>query len=278
MPDETAPPPLPQPAPRSSMSGASRVMLVVLTVIAAWPLLLQALHASSPELAVRFVVVAQHWGARAGVGLGVAAAIALLLFPPAPAWLRRFVERTRSAWTVDRAPLLRALQELQHFESAQRHYEVARMAWIRSDLGLAGPHAARAVQLDPALPQSWHLLGQVLLRAGDPRQAAIAFHNAGRLEPGHAFGQALLFAARATHLAGDVPAALRLFEQHEHQHGGSNRSHYWYGDALAEAGRRDDAGRQFAAAAAPPPQRLTAEENWFRALARVRCWRYRRSA
>ena len=86
-------------------------MLVIVALIAAWPLLLQALHAASPELAVRFLVVAELWGMRLAVGVGGAFAVALLLFPPVPAWLRRFVERTRSSWTVDRAPLLRALQD-----------------------------------------------------------------------------------------------------------------------------------------------------------------------
>ncbi|MFN3240881.1 MAG: tetratricopeptide repeat protein [Planctomycetota bacterium] len=258
---------------KAPVQWAAVLPIALVTALGLLPFVLYLLHRADPVLAVEATNALSSWTVRALLAGGACALLALLLYPPAPAWIRRFVDRQRRSWAVDRAPLLRARKELEHCETAQKHFEVARLAWIRTELPLVGPHAHRAVELDPSMPQAQHLLGQFLLEAGRPQQAAAAFAEAERLDPGHSFGEALLLEARARYVAGDREQALARFEQHQAQHGGGHRSNYWRAEALLAAGRREDAARAFAEAAKDPGQRLPTEENWFRALARVRCWR-----
>ncbi|MGC6489599.1 MAG: hypothetical protein ACON4Z_18280 [Planctomycetota bacterium] len=260
-------------APRAPLAWSSLAPLAAVWACALLPVGLFLVHRSDPVLAVELANDLATWSARLAIGGGVAGLLALLAYPPFPAWLRRFADRVRRSWTVDRAPMLQALKDLEHFETAQKHFEVARLAWIRTDLGLVGPHAARAVELDPSLPQAQHLLGLFLLRVGAPAQALLAFENAERLDPGHAFGESLLLQARALTLLGRDEQAVQRFERHAAAFGGSHRSDFWRAEALSAVGRSQEAAAAFRAAAADPGRRLPAEENWFRALARVRCWR-----
>ncbi len=262
-------------APLPRLSWPARLPLAAVWCCALLPLALYALHAQDPVLAVEAANLLADWSLRALLGGGAVALVGLLAYPPFPAWVRRAVDRVRRSWTVDRGPMLHALKDLEHFETAQKHYEVARLAWIRTDLQLVGPHAARAVELDPSLPQAHHLLGQFLLRLGALQPAREAFQNAERLDPGHAFGESLLLGARAAALAGRLDEALEDYARHAARHGGGHRSHYFHGEALAAAGRADEAARAFAQAAADPGQRLPPEEAYYRALARVKRWRYR---
>ena len=263
------------PAPRKL---AGLLPLALAWALAVAPFAIWLIHQSSPEAAVAIKNGLALWSLRIALIVPLVALLAALAYPPFPAWLRLFLDRTRTGWTVDRAPLTRALSELRHFESAQRHYEVAKLAWLRNDLPLTGTHAARAVELDGTMAQAQYLHGQYLLRAKAPDRAREAFAAAEKHDPGHAFGNALLLQARATHLLGDVDSALELFAQHEREHGGGHRSNYWHGESLAARGRSDEATQRYAAAAEHPKQRLTAEENWFRALARVRMFGRRRPA
>lgn len=255
---------------RPGLLVARWLPLGLVAALALLPGVLYLLHLSDPVLAVRAAVALTRW-----VVLAVAAGAAVLLlgllaYPPLPARIRLFVDRTRAAWTADQAALQRARAELEHFENAQRHLDVARLAWIRRDFGLLGTHAARAVELDAELPAARYLYGQFLLENARPAEAAAEFEATERLDPGHAFGNALLLQARAEHLAGDLDGALRDFDAHRAHYGDSHRSNWFHGEALLAAGRTDDARRAFADAAAAPPNRLPAEENWYRALARVR--------
>ncbi|MCA8952648.1 MAG: hypothetical protein KDE27_24260, partial [Planctomycetes bacterium] len=196
------------------------------------------------------------------------------LFPPFPAWIRLMLERLRLNFASDRGPLLKALAELQHFESAARHLEIGRLALLRSELQLAAQHLARAVELDGSIAGSHHQLGLLLLRIGQVPRAAAEFQRAEQLDPGHAFGDALLNLGKCALLLGDNAGAARVLEEHERRHGGSRKSHYWLGKAKHATGDLPGASAAMSYAAAPPDkQRLTAEENWFRALARVWLWR-----
>lgn len=259
---------------RAPLPWASLLPLAAVWVCALLPVAFYLIHRSDPVLAVETANVLTTWSIRVLVGGGALALLGMLAYPPFPAWLRRFVDRVRRSWTVDRAPLLQAMKDLEHFETAQKHFEVARLSWIRTDMTLVGPHAARAVELDPSMPQAHHLFGQYLHRVGALPQALLAFEAAERIDPGHAFGDALLLQARVLFEMGRVDEALPRFEQHKQAHGGRHRSDYWHGEALAAAGRTEAAGDAFRAAARDPKQKLPAEENWFRALARVKCWRF----
>jgi predicted Zn-dependent protease len=130
-------------------------------------------------------------------------------------------------------------------------------------------HLQQAVEHDPGVAGHWHWLGLVQFDHGDWAAAAESFRRAEELDPGHAFGNALLLQGRARHQLGDA-GALALLVQHQRQHGGSPRSQVWLADAYARAGDRTAALASLQLAAAPPRVKLSVEENWFRAIARMR--------
>jgi len=252
--------------------------LAAVWVCALLPVVFYVAHLTDPSLAVGIALAVQYTLLLTLVVVLSATLIGFVFYPPLPAAMRRAIDRTRTAWSTDPAPLIRAQSELQHFETAQKHYEVAKLAWLRANYRLVGSHARRATELDAKVPHAQHLLGQFLLRMKSLPEARRAFETAEQLDKGHAFGAALLHAAHLQHLTGNTDKALASFEQHEREHGSSPRSNFWRGEALFAAGKHDEAAQAFVAAAADPKMRLTSEENWFRALARVRCWRIRGAA
>lgn len=245
--------------------------LAIVWLCALWPVALWLVSRSDPVLAVRIaqgttraLVLAALWLLAIGAVLG-------LFFPPAPAWVRRAGSRAWQSLTADSTPLLKAQSELQHLETAARHAEIGRLLRLRRQNAQAFAHFARAAELDPGIASVWHQLGLVLFSQHEWLAAANAFLRAEALDAGHAFGDALLHHGRALHELGDN-RALDVLRLHQQRHGGGPRSHLWLADALLRAGERDAALAALRTAAAPPQQRLTAEENWFRALARVRLW------
>lgn len=257
----------------TGLPPGQRVALLLVWLAAAVPVLLWLTQRGDPELAVALVAGGTRWFMRLALGAGGLLLVAALLFPPVPAWLRLRWHELRLSLTSDRGPLLRALGELQHFASAQRHYEVGRLALLRREFAVAMPHLQAALQLEPQMAAAHHQFGLLLFRHGQLGAAAAAFARAEELDPGHAFGDALLYLGRCLDLAEHHQRAVDVLRRHAQRHGGNRRSHYWLALALQATGDRAGAAAALAVAAAPPTQALTAEENWFRALARVRLWR-----
>ncbi|HEU4417328.1 MAG TPA: hypothetical protein VFT55_00240, partial [Planctomycetota bacterium] len=114
----------------------------------------------------------------------------------------------------------------------------------------------------------------LLFRIGHLAAAEKAFANAETFDPGHAFGDAALHRGRCLHLLGDHAGAVRVLQQHAAQHGGNRRSQFWLAEALQASGDREGSIAALHAAAAAKTTPLTAEENWFRARARVALWRH----
>jgi len=276
--DTTQPGPLDDAQLAATEAAASaslwrRLPLMLCWLLAIWPITLWLLAQGDPELAVRLAQHATTALIGCGLVLGLATLVALVAFPPFVAWLRLIVHRIRLSFGSDRGPLLKALGELQHFESAARHLEVGRLALGRSELQLAATHLGRAVELDPDVAGANYQFGLLLFRIGQVPMARAAFERAERLDPGHAFGNAVLEAGRCALVLGDEAAAVQLLEQHERAHGGNRKSHYWLGKARAANGDPDGARKAMQLAAEAPRQQLSAEDNWFRALARVWLWR-----
>lgn len=265
-------------APLRTPRRAATFALAAVWIAAAVPVAAWFAARLDPEAAVRAAQVAERWMHRLGVGALGCGVLALVIWPPFPAWVRLSFHRVRVALTSNRDPLHRAIGELRHFESAARHLEVGRLALQLGDLQLAAPHLQRAAELDPGLAATHHQIGLLLFRIGALGSALDAFTRAESIDPGHAFGDALLFGGRCYHLLGDERNAVAVLREHQRRHGGGRRAGYWLGEALLGAGDGAAAAVAFADVAAPPLQKLTPEENWFRARARVRTWRHRRSS
>jgi len=246
--------------------------LVAIWLLAAWPAVLYLVHHGDPVAAVQLAQFAARWLTRIAVGSALLLGTACLLYPPLPAWLRVVGQGTWRRLGTSDAPLRRALADLAQFESAQRQLEVARLSWQRGLAEAAAMHARRATELDPQIASAWHLLGLAWFAQSAFDLAAAAFAQAERLDPGHAFGDALLLHGRCRFLLGE-PGALELLRQHARQHGGGARSHVWLAEALTHAGEQAAAVAALRTAAQKPPQRTTAEDSLFRAHARVRLWR-----
>lgn len=257
--------------PPAVRTALRQLPLAIVWLLAAWPVVLWLVSRSDPVAAVDLVRHTQSglWTVACYATGGTL--LVCLVFPPAPAWLRRSWHRTWIQLTLDRAPLLRAISELRHFASASRHAEVGRLLRLRGDAAGARQQLELSLGLDRDVASTWHQLGLVLFPLHEWQRAAAAFQAAEQLDPGHAFGDALLYLGRCQHELGD-PAALATLRAHQQRHGGGPRSQVWLADALVRAGEHGGAVACLRAAAAPPKVRLNAEENWFRALARVRLW------
>ncbi|MCC7065030.1 MAG: tetratricopeptide repeat protein [Planctomycetes bacterium] len=255
---------------------AARVLrklpLAIVWLAVVWPFALWLLCRSDPELAVRTLLAAKRIGTQTGLGLLAVTLVLCLLYPPAPAGIRLLWSRMLLAVTSDRAPLTRAIAELEHFESAARHLEVGRLALVRNQVPLAEHHLVRAIELDDSIANAHHQLGLLRFRLTRYQEAAVSLLTALRLDPDHAFGDTLLHAGRCAFLLGDTATATRLLRDHERRHGGSRKSHLWLAETLQASGETTAATAALRYAAEPSKQRLTAEENWFRAKARAKLW------
>ncbi|MFY9341530.1 MAG: hypothetical protein WAT39_03510, partial [Planctomycetota bacterium] len=200
--------------------------LALVWLLAAWPVGLWLLHLADPEAAVAVAHGSKAVAWRASWWLLAVGAVLFVAFPPAPAWVRRTASRLWLSITADQAPLVRARGELRHFETASKHAEVGRLLRLRRQNGQALAHLARAVELDGSVASAWHQLGLVSFSQHDWRSAANACGRAEQLEPGHAFGDALLHAGRALHELGEAQA-LPLLLEHRQRHGGGPRSLCW---------------------------------------------------
>lgn len=205
--------------------------------------------------------------------LAIAAAVLLLLYPPFPAGVRVAFARFRARLQADRGKFLIAAGELRHLETAARQYEAGRAAMSIDSPREAVPHLVRALELEPTQLGARYQLGLAALQLGDLRAAEGLLAAVVASDPGHAFGDARLQLGRARQLQQKFEAARLDLEQHEREHGGNCRSHYWLGQVRRALGDADGARAAFHVAAHPTAkQKRTAEEDLFRARARVALW------
>lgn len=252
-------------------TAARQLPLALVWAAALWPVLLWLVHAQDPVAAVRLAQgAAAAWLATWPWGLGSALALAVV-YPPAPAFVRRALHRWRQGLLLDQQALLVKLGDLREFETSARHLEIGRMLRQARKHEQAIPHLGRAVELDESLTGGWHQLGLALFALHQWPAAARCFERAEALEAGHAFGDALLCFGRCLYMVKDG-RALATLEEHAHRHGGGPRSGLWLAEARARAGDRAGAVAALRQAAQKPAHRLSPEDGWCRALARVRLW------
>jgi len=240
-----------------------------------FPVALWCIDRGSPLLAVQTVLTtgaalrtALLWG-------GAGALVLALLYPPFLPGARLLLAAGVDRLRYDRGPLLRALGELRHLETAARHLEAGRAALAIDDPTAALPHLVRAIELEPQIVAAHYQLGVCLVAMGHADRAIAPLRHVVEREPGHAFGGAMLLLGRCLMRTHDLRAAADVLARHAREHGGNRKSHFWLGQCLLAVGDRDGARAAFAVAAQKPPARprLTADEAFHRARARVRLWR-----
>lgn len=252
-------------------NAARQLPLTLVWAAALWPVVLWLVHARDPVAAVRLAQgAAAAWAAVWPWALGSTLATAAL-FPPAPAFVWRALHRARQALLLDQQALLLRLDDLRQFETAARHLEVGRMLRQARKHEQAIPHLGRAVELDETMAGGWHQLGLALFALHQWPAAARCCERAEALDPGHAFGDALLVLGRCLFMVKDG-RALATLEEHARRHGGGPRSWLWLAEARARAGDPSGAVAALRQAAQKPTVALSPEDGWFRALARVRLW------
>ena len=255
---------------RRSLSIAS---LSALWLLALWPVVLWSTAQTSPLSAVH---LAQGVGATAASvatwSLGILG-VCLLVWPPFPAAIRLGVARVRAVLTADRGTMMRNLAELRHIETPARHWEIGRLALQIGEDRLAAVHLQRAHDLEPGHIGTLYAIAQLQLRLRQPQAARAVLTQVVEQDPGHAFGEAMLLLGRTTWELGEHAQGLAWLQRHQREHGGNRKSHCWLAEALLAAGDTAGARAAWQTAAAPSKQRHTAEENWYRAKAKVTLWR-----
>jgi len=73
----------------------------------------------------------------------------------------------------------KALQEALNLDekSWQGHFTLGRVYWELGDITKAGPHAGRALQLNPEFAEAHMLAGNIFMRAGLPENALFEYED-----------------------------------------------------------------------------------------------------
>ena len=84
----------------------------------------------------------------------------------------------------------------------------------------------------------------------------------------------MLLLGRAYMRSGQLDKAAEVLARHAREHGGSRKSLYWRALCLRRIGDEAAAREVFTQVATPPIEgsKLSAEEGWYRACARVALW------
>lgn len=111
------------------------------------------------------------------------------------------------------------------------------------------PHLAAAHAGEPGFGEWAYRLGEARLAAGDPAGALAALETLLARDEEHAYGRAMLIAARAELAASQPEAALARLARHERNHGLLAEAAFERGRALRALGRRAEARAAFGAVA-----------------------------
>ena len=197
--------------------------------------------------------------------------VAALVWPPFLPSLRLSWRRLKGRLSVDRGPMLEALADLEHFETAPKHLAVARTAHTLGDVRRALPHAVKAVELDPQLLSARYTLGVLLREIGQTPEAVRQLGFVIERDHDRTFPGALIERARALLSLRADGEALVMLERHRQNYGPQRTCSLLRGRALRGLGREDEAKAAFTEAAAPPPEgvNLSAEDALTRAQAKV---------
>ncbi len=264
--------------PRLRKSILRILGLALLWLPLVWSLSLVTAFLSDPVLAQEMQHQLHGIGSSALWITLVAASLLALNWPPFLPAIRYGWQRMLANLRVDRSPLLKAQTELRRFESGPGHLEAGRAAIGARDFQAAIGHLLRSLEMDPDRPAALYLLGQAMIGLGRPDQALRPLLRAVEIEPGHAFGSALLWVGRAWMLVGQHEKASAALRRHQRDHGGSRRSGFWLGQCRKALGDAEGAAAAFQQAAALHSGNVaaTAEEAFYGARARAALSRLRR--
>lgn len=136
--------------------------------------------------------------------------------------------------------LLTELWETVPEESGELHMAGARLALAQGDLDRAADRARDAISRTPDDGLAWSLLGIILSRAGEPKQAEQALAMAGSLDPSLA-PEVLPSRWQAAVASRDAAVVVALAEDFGERHPGSIFVPYYRAEALLMTGAPSDA-------------------------------------
>lgn len=257
-----------------------RIHAVLVWLIAGGFLLVLGAYGTGSEAAVSLADGFAAVLSKAIWTLGIGSLLLLVFWPPTWPWGQRGLRALKARSGVDRGPMLRALKELEHFETADKHLTIGRCNWQMGNHLKAIPHLIRALQLEPDLASARFLLGRSLASARKPTEAAAVLIPLVAKDPGHGFGVARRELAKCLVEAGDPTRALSQLDAIDQEHGGTPFSGYWRGRALDQLGDRPGAKEAWGKAASGVPATGASgsgvprdrDANYWRALARVAPW------
>ena len=247
---------------------------VLLWLVAAWPVTLIAIAASSPVRAVRLENAILGTLGFAVTVAGGLAALALLLWPPFWPSVRLGLQKLKLRLSINRLPTLEALDRLRSFENPADHLVAGRGLLAQGLARQAVPHLSRAMQMDPTDLRARFSLAQAAQQLGAHADAEALLAGLVEQDPEHGFGDAMLHLARIRLRLGAAEPAAQGLERFLARFGKKREALFLLAKARLDLGDRARATAVFRDATRPlaPEERRDPNNAYWRARSRVLSW------
>lgn len=164
-------------------------------------------------------------------------------------WLTAILLSAGLSWAAQRALQRRRFQSqarsLGAVDTPANQGKLGVLLLSTGDARRALPYLTAAHAGEPEWGEWSYRLGEARLATGDAAGALDALGPLLKRDEEHAYGRALLLAARAASAVGDHASALARVERHDRNHGATPESAFERGQALRGLGRADEARAAF---------------------------------
>ncbi len=248
--------------------------VILLWLVAVWPLALLALGWLDPAAGVRVAGVATHGAGWLLWGACLVSVLVAFLYPPfVPALRLRMQGARRRLGTPDK-PVRDAYARLEQLETVNDQFAVGRFLRERGQPAAAVKHLLRAVQLEASHTSARYQLALAYRDANNAQGAVDELQRVLAADPQLASGQPFLDLAELFERARLPAPADAVLTQYRRLHGDTRVALVLHARALAALGRRDESVQLLRQAAAPPAPgvRISPADAHARARARVAMW------
>lgn len=246
----------------------------LLWLVAAWPIALIAIAASSPPRAMQLEDAVVGTAHRLLLWIGIAAALALVLWPPFLPSLVLWFRKIRQRLSVNRLPTLEALDRLRSFENPADHLTAGRGLLAQGVPRQAVAHLVRAIELDGKDLRARFLLAQALTQLGALKDAAQILDQVVTQDSEHGFGDAMLLLAELNLKLGATETAAAALERFVARYGKRRQALFLLFLAQRELGKKKEALAALQDAARPlaKEERRDPSNRYWKARATVARW------